>query len=203
MLIKDNEKAISLRKKGNELYKDKKFFDALLRYNESLCYAEPSSEHLGFAYANRSAVYFELKLFNKCLENIEMAIKNKYPESSMEILSARKKKCENNLKNSQEPKNNFFKLSIKPNAKLPQIATSLHLAENETFGRHITTSRKLAVGEIIAIEKPFACVPIYKSNSLESNRFQRCNSCLRDNILDLVPCERCSEGELKVGSFVN
>lgn len=198
MVKKDNEKALQLRKEGNELYKEKKFFDALLKYNECLCYAEPGSEHLGYAYANRSAVYFEMKNYNKALENVELAIKNNYPKTSMEILTTRKEKCKKNLKLPQENKNNFFKLKSKGNEKIPFVSENLELKENEKFGRHIVTNKRLVVGEVIAIEKPFACVPLYKSNDSESNKYQRCNSCLRDNLLDLIPCENCCEGKKKI-----
>jgi tetratricopeptide (TPR) repeat protein len=195
MLKKDNEKALLLRKEGNELYKEKKFFEALLKYNESLCFAEPGSEHLGFGFANRSAVYFEMKLYNKALENVEFAIENNYPKTSMEILTTRKEKCKKNLKQQQENKNNFFKLKSKGNEKIPFVSENLELREDEKFGRHIVTNKRLVVGEVIAIEKPFVSVPIGRSNDTESNKFQRCNSCLRDNLLDLIPCENCCDGE--------
>lgn len=193
MLKKDNEKALQLRKQGNELYKEKKFFDALLKYNESLCYAEPKSDHLGYAYANRSAVYFEMKIYDKALENVDLAIENNYPQSNMEILTSRKEKCKKNLKPHQEHKNNFFKLRSQGNEKIPFISDSLELKENQKYGRHIVTNRRLVVGEVIAIEKPFACVPITKSNDSDCNKFQRCNSCLRDNLFDLIPSPHCCD----------
>lgn len=195
MLEKDNSKAIFLRKEGNQFYKEKKFFNALLKYNESLCFTKSKTEHAAFVFANRSAVYFEMKLYEKSLNNIELAIHNHYPESSMDVLTSRREKCLRGQKNLQVPKNNVFRLSSKENKKLSNIVNCLKLCENEKYGRHMVTTKQLAVGDIIVIEKPFACVPIKKTNS---EKFQRCNSCLSDNLLDLIPCENCCEGEFEV-----
>lgn len=52
-LSKCNKKAAEVRQEGNRLYLDKDYKAALEKYNESLCWAERDSEHLGIGYANR------------------------------------------------------------------------------------------------------------------------------------------------------
>lgn len=151
---KSNDKSEALRKEGNELYSQRKFFKALLKYNESLCFAEPGSDNIGHAYANRSAVYFETRLYEKCLRNIEKA-KSSYPESCFEALNKRAEKCRGQKERSSDVWS-FFKLSYEPNRKLPYIAGCLEVKINEKYGRHVITNRSLKVGDIVVVERPFS-----------------------------------------------
>lgn len=50
---KCNRWASELRQEGNRLFLSRKFDDALAKFNESICAAEPGSEHLGMGFANR------------------------------------------------------------------------------------------------------------------------------------------------------
>lgn len=201
--IKSNKKADALRAEGNKFYSERKFHDAVLKYNESLCYAEPETENIGLAYANRSAVFFEMKLFEKCLKNVELAKSQKYPEKNLETLKKREEKCRELMKSSNESLTSdprkLFKLSYPPNKRLPFIIACLELKVDEVFGRHIITNRSLKVGDIVSIEEPFCSVLLSQSNFVEvpkSNIFQRCANCLKDNGLDLMPCGRCCQGKL-------
>ncbi|KAG5675897.1 hypothetical protein PVAND_005757 [Polypedilum vanderplanki] len=190
---KSNEKSIIFRQEGNEFYKKREFLSALLKYNQSLCYAEKNSENLAHAYANRSAVYFEMKLYEKCLSNINYAISNNYPQENLEILNKRSEKCKDQVNKIYE---NYFKLSHQANKRIPFIASSLQLNHDTKYGKHVITNKNLSVGDVIAIEKPFCCVPIIESRFVkipELNNYQRCNNCLRDNQLDLTPCSFCCQ----------
>lgn len=197
---KCNEKSEQLRAEGNKFYSQRSFFDALLKYNESLCFAETGSENLGFAYANRSAVFFEMKLYENCLSNIELAKLHNYPENSFEILNKREARCKELMKNEIQKSSSpwsFFKLSHPPNKKIPFIADCLEVKINEKFGRHVITNKNLKVGDIIAIEKPFCEILLSESKFVEvpdGNIFQRCSNCLKENALDLIPCSNCCKG---------
>jgi len=190
MKKKCSEKSAKLRSEGNKLYAEKKFFDALIKYNESLCYVEPGSENLGFAYANRSAVYFEVKLYSKCLNNIQLARSHNYPEKNFEVLKKREEKCIEFIKHQvarDADPIEFFKLSYPANNKVPFIANCLEVKTNEKYGRHIVTNQSLKVGDVVAIEEPFCRV--INGNFIH----QRCANCLKDNMLDLIPVpESCS-----------
>lgn len=50
---KSNRTAVAIREAGNRLFLEKKYDEALEKYNESICHAEFNSEHLGMGYANR------------------------------------------------------------------------------------------------------------------------------------------------------
>jgi SET and MYND domain-containing protein 4 len=196
---KSDAKAEKLRAEANRHYVQKDFYDALLKYNESLCFAEAESENMGLAYANRSAVYIEMRLFDKCLRNIELAKLNHYPEKNLEILNKRASKCaemakQQKVESGQDDVWSCFQLSHPPNGKLPFIADCLELKSDMKYGRHIVTNRLLNVGDIIAIEEP--AFKVIKADSrystcFESNAFQRCANCLHENLLSLIPCPSC------------
>lgn len=196
-----NERSVTLRGDGNKFYNRRQFFDALMKYNESLCYAELGSENLGLAYANRSAVYFEMRLYEKCLSNVELAKQNNYPEMDFEVLEKRVEKCKDMMKYSRVEKTadpwNIFKLSHAPNPRVPFIVNCLEMSTNDKYGRHVISNRALKVGDVIAIEQPFCSVLIAKTKfheKSESNIFQRCSNCLKENSMDLIPCETCCKG---------
>lgn len=201
---KYNVNSEKCRAEANLCYKEKKFFEALIKYNESLCFAEMESENLGLAYANRSAVYFEMNLFDKCLENIQLARDNFYPSTKLEILAKREERSKSQMttkmmkkegnNNDDESVETFFKLSYETHAKLPCLVDCLELRNNEKYGRHIITTRQLNVGDVIAMDK--AQFKVIKADSRydtchDSNIFQRCSNCLADNLLSLIPCRSC------------
>ncbi|XP_070501557.1 SET and MYND domain-containing protein 4-like [Chironomus tepperi] len=193
--MKSNKIAEILRNEGNSSYKDRNFHDALIKYNESLCHGEIDSEHLGLAYANRSAICLELKKIDKCLKNIKLARQHNYPKSSLEVLDTREKKClELRKKHKGSDGKKFFRLSYKPNKSIPYVIDGLELRSNDKYGRHIVTNKDLHVGDIVAIEKPFCSILLTQSNFVDvdkSNKFLRCAYCLKSNRFELVPCQEC------------
>lgn len=197
---KSNEKAEEARVEGNKFYAQRSFFEALVKYNESLCHAVPGSEAVGLAFANRSAVFFEMKLFEKSLNNIAQAKENCYPEKSYAVLDKRADRCIEQISLGNETRKDenpfdFIKLTYNANSKLPFVADCLELKTNDKFGRFIVTKHDLKVGDVVAIEKPH--FKIIKSDSRyescqQSNKYQRCTFCLKNNLMDLIPCQMCS-----------
>lgn len=183
--------AESYRIKGNEFYKQRKFCEALLEYNKSICCAPSESKELGLAYANRSSIYFELRIYRTCVDNIKMARESRYPDEKINVLNNREERCHKLIKSSVRDVVfdvwDFFKLSYKANKKIPFIIESLKLAESEKYGKMIVTTRDLKAGNIIAIEEPVFSV-------LEVNAKERCNYCLKRNHYSLIPCEQCPRG---------
>lgn len=197
---KSNEIAEVARVQGNKYYAERSFFDALVKYNESLCHATPGSEAVGLAFANRSAVFFEMKLFERCSQNIAQAKENCYPEKSFAVLDKRADRCIEQMSLGNEARKDenpfdFIKLSYDANPKLPFVADCLELKKSDKFGRYIVTNRDLQVGDVVAIEKPH--FKIIKSDSRyescqQFNKYQRCAYCLKSNLMDLIPCQICS-----------
>lgn len=192
-LNKSNAIAESFRSKGNQFYMKKEFLDALEAYNQSLCFAEAGSKTIALAFSNRSAVYFEMKLYDVCLKNIQLAIDHDYPKETLEKLEKRRELCFEMINNKSfdevisEPIGmEFLKMNLKPNDKLPFIADCLELKLSQTFGRYITTKTLLNPGDVVCVEEPFSKL------LLPTHRYKYCASCLNDNFLNLTACGNCT-----------
>lgn len=187
---KSDSKANDLRNEGNSFYKKGKYFEALLKYNESLCRGSENASIASLAYANRSAVFIDMMKYEQCLENIEMAVQGGYPTSKLASLTVRKEKCLKLMKekpNLQFFPKDFFKLSYPANKKLPFIIDSIEMRENKKYGRHLITTRPLKAGDIILIEQAI-------SSTLDPEKmYTRCINCCASNEMSLIPCSGCSE----------
>jgi len=80
----------------------------------------------------------------------------------------------------------FFNLTYPSNRRNPAIVDCLKLCENEQYGRHVVTTRKLSTGDVVAIEKPF-----YKSLDKRADP-TRCANCLQSSSSALISCTACS-----------
>lgn len=194
---KNNAKSAEFREIGNQYYRKETndcYLDAIKWYNKSICYAEIDSEHLSLGYSNRSAVYFELKLYAECLQNIEMArVALGFPSRLAEKLEKRASDCQrlmknNNLKTGTDQTKNPVEpsLSYPPHENVPYIANCLELRKSAEYGRYVITNRDLQVGQIIAIEEPFC-------TSLSNNvQYERCENCCLEKSRNLIPCNECT-----------
>lgn len=188
---KSNEKSKFLRYQANVEFTNQSNGEALNLYNQAICFAEPDSEELHIAYANRSAVYFRMKLYYDCIKNIELALtRNCLPQFIQQQLIERRNEAhiEANRqegdcaeRSTTEPK---ILLPTKPG--LPSIATCLEAVENEQKVRFLITTRDLAVGDVIAFEKSYCTVlaPNY--------RYSRCDHCCLESAQNLMPCNACT-----------
>jgi hypothetical protein len=144
------------------------------------------------AFANRSAVYFKLNHFDLCLENIQLARDNNYPQEKMEKLEKHEQECKELMKklkpNPYDDPFNYFKLSYPSNPKYPQMVDCLELRKDNK-GVHVMTTRDLQTGDIIAIEDPV------NPTTYDGARLHRCNFCLKDQLMNLLPCSGCTFGK--------
>lgn len=187
------------RNEGNVHFQRGYFYEALTSYNKSICSAPSGSTELGLAYANRSAVYVEAKLFSKAIENIKLARDNGYPTEKMANLDAREKRCLKMIETLGaddffEPLN-FFKLTYPANEMIPFICNCLELREDDKFGRFVITNKDLKTGDFIASEEP----PLKFIN--DAFTYSRCSFCLTLNKLSLLPCPKCSSGKFQINIF--
>jgi SET and MYND domain-containing protein 4 len=163
-----------------------------------LCTAEIGSDSISIAYANRSAVYIKLDHFDLCLQNIQLARDNNYPAEKMAKLNKREVECKELMKTLKPSPDddpfNYFKLSYPANPKYPQIVDCLEV-RSENKGKHVVATRDLKTGDIIAIEEPAS------SMTSKEARFYRCNYCIKDQLLNLIPCPGCANGESEVNSI--
>lgn len=201
-MSKSNEIALALRMKGNEVFNANDYFRALELFNLSLCSSEPDTGHVAVGYANRSAVLFQMRCFQQCLDNVDMARKANLPEQLMQKLNERDKisyLLQDAQKENERKSLRDVKLSYKPHPKVPYIAECLEMKTSEKLGRYIYTKKSLMPGDLIAIEEPF-CFTLKPFSS-----FLRCANCSEHNQLSLIPCSNCtntmycSEECMKIG----
>lgn len=83
--VKSNETSKMFREEGNKLFRlnlgvegTKKMIEL---YTTSIVFAIPGSEALALGYANRSAVLDKANRPQECLDDIENALRNNYPEN--------------------------------------------------------------------------------------------------------------------------
>lgn len=191
---KNNAEASILLVRGNYFYEKKRVFEALLAYNNSLCFAEPLTNIAAICYGKRSVVYFDFKEYELCLANIELA-RQQNPTYEIGMLEDLKVECNKLLKThnyeADENPMNFFKLSYPANVKLPCLADCLQLKVNKKFGRHIISTRDLKVGDVIAVTD-FSFIFFNKRA-----RLHHCSHCLESSTkLNLIPCTGCVQGKI-------
>lgn len=184
-----------------------------LEYNE-MSYAYPSQTNNGNLFAkvlrNNEAIanmaakksFTELllransfrlfRLFDECKADLQLALNYGAPKA---IVHSERIKCSiAEAEEEQLKRPTFFKLSYKPNSKLPQLADCLELRENEEFGRHIVTTRDLKAGDIVGLSEPF-----FKVFDWRALHF-RCSHCFKENFMRLKACEFCRNGEFSHGT---
>lgn len=140
------------------------------------------SNHLAMSYECRSAIYFKIRQFEKCLESIRLAKINGYPIYKLPKLEKREKQCHKLLKYQQQDPDgdpqNFFKLSYPANEKIPFIVNCLELRYYGRKERGIFTTQDLKAGDIIVIEQPLFADAM--------NHHLQCGICLKQNMLNLM-----------------
>ena len=188
---KDNNISTNYRKLGNQCFVEKKYYEAMLFFNQSLCYAEKDSLNEALVYAARSKVYYEIGEYEKCYSNSQLS--KAYKSNGNEKLDDREKECvikvaQSTSSQSQE----FFKLSHEPNEKIPFLVSCLQIHEDKKYGRHVVTEKELKVGDIIALEPNFAACQKLPEKHL------RCYNCFKSDMMNLTACPHCTEGTLNV-----
>jgi SET and MYND domain-containing protein 4 len=191
--MKSDEQSNIQKNNGNSHYINQLYCEALKDYNKALSLAD-SDEQKALIYGNRSAVYFKVKQYKECVENIQLAVEYCYPQEKLAKLQERENECEKLMKTEQpkkDPVADFLQLSYKANPKIPYIIEGIEQRRSEKFGIHLITTRDLKTGDIIAIEEPFL-------KSVQAGyEHERCAYCLNHNFFNLIPCDRCSDGKLR------
>ncbi|KAG5677365.1 hypothetical protein PVAND_007129 [Polypedilum vanderplanki] len=183
-IFKSYEKSIHFLNEAKELKTQLKHMDAIIALNKSLCYSVSDSQ-LSMAFAERAKIFYDLKKYKECQENLKWA---KSHGNNNTELAHFETACINQLKsldiNENDKPWNFFKLSPPLNKKLPFISDCLKLHESFKYGRYIKTNRPLHTGEVIAIEEPLFKMPN------KDVRYKRCSNCLKSNQMNLLPCSQ-------------
>ena len=88
---KSNEKSAKYRSAGNTMFSKSKLREALRLYTEAIMWAEPGSEDLAMAFANRSAAHFDQGSYKSSIDDIQYALSSgAYPKKLLYKLFLRK-----------------------------------------------------------------------------------------------------------------
>lgn len=194
-LVKDFCESLKFRTLANAFYNDGDYQSALLNYNKSICFASSGSLDASLGFANRSAVYLKIGEYERCLKNIQLARMHGYPAKDLNKLNQREKTCKRKMRSGAAKPSvaeTMLKLTYEANAKLPFASGCLKLSEDGKLHQHIITDRDLKVGDIIAIE------PVFVATTAEPwrvNYYDRCFSCFKSEMMDLLPCKGFNYGE--------
>lgn len=173
------------RSDGNAAFRRKAYTEAMELYNDSLRFAKPGSELISLAYANRSACFLKLKMFDECLNDIKLAKDADYPAHLMSKLDQRQTECLERMENGEASRSNVrAELSFEPNKNFPSMANALKIKQMGNGNCMVVAKQDIDIGQTIAVEDPM--FP-YLYNHLGL----KCNICLSNNI-NLVPCKKCA-----------
>lgn len=183
---KCDKKAQKYREIGNIYFCKKDFFFALFNYNKSINYAETKTV-ASLGYGNRSAVYVEIFRFEDCLENIQLARENEYPEDKLSKLKNREARCRLSMRYVKEHTIDpwkIFELSYPANEKIPWIVNRVEMRWTKKFGRGIYAKEDLKAGDVICVEEPI----INYTN--DENPYTRCFNCSKSCGMNLIACDQ-------------
>lgn len=182
---KSDVESLKKRKEGNKLFKEREFAAAMEKYNESLCYAKVRSDNISLAYANRSACFFNMKRYNECLIDIQLAKDAGYPDDLVPKLNKRTEDCLKHIEDGQQLIDDFgLKMDFEPNEKFPCMANVLNINKDDGGNFSVVANSDIDVGQTIGLEKAF-------TTCLYMRFGWRCNLCLKQNT-NLIPCKKCT-----------
>lgn len=179
------------RRQGNQTFKEGKFCDASKAYSECLCLAENNTEHVALAYANRSACHYALKMYGKCLVDIDLALREQLPKRLKLKLENRRADATKWLPSEVGAEKFEVKLSYEADETFPFMANVLEIRRNGKFGRYITAKCDIPAGKTVVFEKNF--VTHTKANSYinKDDAPIRCVTCNKA-AANPIPCLKCT-----------
>ncbi|XP_055308038.1 SET and MYND domain-containing protein 4-like [Sitodiplosis mosellana] len=182
---KSDEQSKEHRLKGNEKVKDLEWREAIQLYNKCLCFAKKDSENMSLAYANRSLCFLKLKMYEKCLIDIDLAIEADYPEEKVGKLKERRAFCLNALKQETPIKNDEPKLDFPEHGQFPGMVDIFSMEYDELYGRHLVATSNIEVGKTVIIEEAFVSTPVMSTEKMV------CSKCFKE-MMNFIPCDKCN-----------
>lgn len=178
------------RNQGNKCFQSSEDFKAWQYYNLSLLHAPLNSKNYYLALSNRSAVYYSMRKYRECLNDIGIVVLMNIPQELSVKLNKRQKLCEQALlkeqgQNKAHPDlNNTLSLKCSKDSRFLSASSKLEVSFTKEMGRLVLAKEDINVGEILVDEEPYF-VLLLKSQYLFS-----CSYCLSRN-LNLLPCDNC------------
>lgn len=181
--VKNSRTSEFLRFIGKELFASKDWLNAMEYYSATLCFAELGSNNVSFAYSNRASCFLNMKRYDECLRDIELAVQANYP--NLPKLMQRKARCQGLMQGTSKEEKCSVKLSFDPSENFPCLANVLEIRRNEEFGRHVIANCDIHVGKTVLIEEA------YCSLGQAPDRFQ-CYTCTTEEA-NFIACPKCTD----------
>ncbi|XP_066953497.1 SET and MYND domain-containing protein 4-like isoform X2 [Macrobrachium rosenbergii] len=165
---------------------------------------------LGKGFANRSAVMLALGEYEKCIEDVDLALEYGHLEELRPKLEERRLKCQE-ARGQEEPSNfrhrdvNLDKLILQhflkemkstlakkppvlkdPNPCIPAVSSAVSVSHWPNKGRGLVATRDIKPGEVLGVERAFAVA--LRQDLLTSN----CSTCTSPCVNPL-PCPGCTQ----------
>lgn len=174
--------------RGDAEIKESRWSNALSFYSRSLCFAD-SLERMSYGFAKRGKCFYEMKMFEECLVDIDLAKEYKY--SNTDELEKRQEDCMKFIEMGKQAVAFEPQLSFKSHETFPGLAEVLKVDWNHEYGLHITATDYIEAGKTVLIERAFT--------ALSTGNEQRCSKCF-STYTNLVPCKKCTRALFCVDS---
>lgn len=181
---KTNQSSLNYRQNGNSKFMQQDWLEAMDLYNRSLCFAEVASENVSIAYANRSACFFQMQMYENCLTDIQLAKEADYPVHLMPKLEKRESDCRKFMKTIARNEEFVPKLCCDADANFSGMANVLQIQCSDEFGRYVTANEDIDVGKTVLVEEAFLL-------SASSTKMIRCLTCAKMS-MNFIACDRCT-----------
>lgn len=186
--FKSDEFATKLRNEGEDCFENGDWFEAMKLYNLSLRFAEIDSESVALVYGNRALCFLQLKMYDKCLADIDLAKNAKYPQYSMSKLENKRTECVEQMTAGDQFEEFIPKLDFDADENYPGMANVLEIKYNQHFGRHVIAKCDIDVGKIVLLEDAF----ISQECSLpEQSILMICEYCQK-SLMNFIACDTCT-----------
>lgn len=187
ILEKCNVKSSAFMHEAIQFYQESAHYRAIEAYTSALRFAEIGTESIPMAFMSRADCFYQLKLIDQALIDVELAIESGCTENELPQL----KKLQDiymQKKMSIEPNQSFEepmrKLDFEADKHFPCLANVLAIRSNNQFGRHIAAKCDIDVGQNVLMEESFASV----NRSID----HVCYTCLAESI-NFIPCPKCTD----------
>ncbi|RZC39061.1 SET, TPR 11, and/or zf-MYND domain containing protein, partial [Asbolus verrucosus] len=183
--LKDDDAALRHKLNGDYHFQRGNVQRALENYTNCVATAE-SRGVSALAHADRSACLHKLGMRKQCLEEIERALVNGYPEESTQELIDR---CEEANQLPGREGSYYEKIPEVPESQKNPIipcASDCVRIENEEDGGYVVATRDIEIGEVISVERPYCSVVF------PNDRLNYCHHCLK-LCYNMIPCKCCTQ----------
>lgn len=141
--------------RGDAEIKESRWSNALSFYSRSLCFAD-SLERMSYGFAKRGKCFYEMKMFEECLVDIDLAKEYKY--SNTDELEKRQEDCMKFIEMGKQAVAFEPQLSFKSHETFPGLAEVLKVDWNHEYGLHITATDYIEAGKTVLIERAFTAL---------------------------------------------